>query len=215
MTLIVHGAPYSTCTQRILATLVELNVEDYKIEFVDLRKGVHKSPDFLKLQPFGQIPVLQDGDITIFESRAIVRYLCEKFAGQGTPLLGKTVKDKALVSQWLEVESQNYNPAASLIVREKVFAPRMGAPSDESVVAAQTPKLEKTLDVYEAHLAKSKFLAGDFFSLADLSHLPYTNLLVYAAGKSDLITSRPHVSAWWDAISQRPAFQKVLAMAKQ
>ncbi|KAG0567066.1 hypothetical protein KC19_7G107900 [Ceratodon purpureus] len=149
------------------------------------------------------------------ESRAIVRYLCEKFAGQGTPLLGKTVKDKALVSQWLEVESQNYNPAASLIVREKVFAPRMGAPSDESVVAAQTPKLEKTLDVYEAHLAKSKFLAGDFFSLADLSHLPYTNLLVNAAGKSDLISSRPHVSAWWNAISQRPAFQKVLAMAKQ
>jgi glutathione S-transferase len=215
MTLIVHGAPYSTCTQRILTTLEELNVTDYKLEFVDLSKGAHKSPDFLKLQPFGQVPVLQDGDIAIFESRAIVRYLSEKYAGQGTLLLGKTVKDKALVSQWLEVESQNYNPAASQIVLEKVFKPMMGAPCDEVAVAALTPKLEKTLDVYEAHLAKSKFLAGDFFSLADLSHLPYTNMLMYAAGKGDLITSRPHVSAWWSAISQRPSFQKVLAMAKR
>ena len=143
-----------------------------------------------------------------------MRYLCEKFAGHGTPLLGKTVKDKALVSQWLEVESQNYNPAAATIVFEKVFGPMFGKPCDDAVVAAQTAKLEKTLDVYEAHLAKSKFLAGDFFSLADLSHLPYTNMLVYAAGKADLITSRPHVSAWWNAISQRPTFQKVLALQK-
>jgi glutathione S-transferase len=74
--------------------------------------------------------------------------------------------------------------------------------------AAQTAKLEKVLDVYEAHLATSKFLAGDFFSLADVSYLPYTNMLVYAAGKGDLITSRLHVSAWWNTVSQRPSFQK-------
>ena len=50
MTIVIHGAPYSTCTQRILTTLEELNVVDYKLEFVDLSKGAHKSPDFLKLQ---------------------------------------------------------------------------------------------------------------------------------------------------------------------
>jgi glutathione S-transferase len=103
------------------------------------------------------------------ESRAIVRYLSEKYAGQGTPLLGKTVKDKALVSQWVEVESQNYNPPTSAIVFEKVFGPMFGKPCDEGVGAAQTTKLEKVLDVYESHLATSKLLAGDFFSLADLA----------------------------------------------
>jgi glutathione S-transferase len=214
MTVVVHGAAYSTCTQRLLTTLAELNVEDYKLESVDLSKGAHKSPAFLKLQPFGQVPAMQDGDITIFESRAIARYLAEKYAGQGTALLGTTPKEKALVNQWWEVESQNFNPAASQIVYQKVFAPMFGAPCDEAVVAAQTAKLEKVLDVYEAHLAKSKFLAGDSFTLADLSHLPYTNMLVNAAGKADLFTSRPHVSAWWTAISQRPTFQKVLAMQK-
>jgi glutathione S-transferase len=147
----------------------ELNVVDYKLEVVDLSKGAHKSPDFLKLQPFRQVPVLQDGDITLFELRAIVRYPSEKYAGQGTPLLGKSVKDKALVSQWVEVESQNYNPPTSAIVFEKVFGPMFGKPCDEGVGAAQTTKLEKVLDVYESHLATSKLLAGDFFSLADLA----------------------------------------------
>ena len=148
------------------------------------------------------------------ESRAICRYLAEKYAGHGTALLGKTLKEKALVSQWWEVESQNYNPPTSSIVFQKVFAAHMGAQTNDSVVSEQTAKLEKVLDVYEAHLSKSKYLAGDFFSLADLSHLPYTNLLVNAAGKGDLITSRPHVNAWWTAISQRPTFQKVLSLSQ-
>lgn len=212
MAIIVHGAGFSTCTQRTLTTLAELNVNDYKLEFVDMMKGVHKSPEFLKKQPFGQIPVLEDGDVQIFESRAIIRYLAEKFEGQGTPLLGKTVKDKALVSQWLEVESQNYNPPTAQIVYQRVFSSMFGSSCNEDVVTEQVAKLEKVLDVYEAHLSNNKYLAGDFFSLADLSHLPYTYLLVNAAGKSDLITSRPHVSAWWNDISSRPTFQKVLGM---
>jgi hypothetical protein len=57
---------------------------------------------------------------------------------------------KALVSQWVEVESQNYNPPTSVIVFEKVFGPMFRKPGDEGVVAVQTAKLEKVLDVYEA-----------------------------------------------------------------
>ena len=140
--------------------------------------------------------------------------MAEKFEGQGTPLLGKTLKEKGLVSQWVEVESQSYDRPVIALVAEVVWAPQMGKATKEEVVAEEMAKLEKVLDVYEAHLATSKFLAGDFFSLADVSHLPYTNMLVYAAGKGDLITSRPHVSAWWNTISQRPSFQKVLALAQ-
>jgi hypothetical protein len=60
------------------------------------------------------------------------------------------MKDKALVSQWVEVESQKYNPPTSAIVFEKVFGPMFGKLCDKGVVAAQTAKLEKVLDVYEA-----------------------------------------------------------------
>ena len=116
------------------------------------------------------------------------------------------------MNQWWEVESQNFNPPAASIVYEVVFTSMFGQKCNDEVVAQQVAKLEKVLDVYEAHLAKSKYLAGDSFTLADLSHLPYAQMLNTAAGKAELFTSRPHVSAWWTDISTRPTFQKVLGL---
>jgi glutathione S-transferase len=196
----------------VLATLFEKHVEDFKIKPVDLATGEHKKPEYLKLQPFGVIPVLQDGDFNIFESRAIARYISEKFENQGTPLFGEGPKDRALVNQWLEVESQNYNPLVSSIVAQVVFYKLRGLATDEKVVEEQLAKLEKVLDVYEAHLSKNKYLAGNFFSIADLSHLPYTHYLVNVAKKGEGVTSRKHVNAWWEDISSRPAWKKVLEL---
>jgi len=196
--------------------LVEKNVDDWKLESIDMMKGQHKSPEYLQnLQPFGQIPVLEDGDVKIFESRAIARYICDKHESQGTKLFGSSLKERALVNQWIEVESQNYNPAVSSIVFQIVFTPMFGLKRNDAVVDEQVAKLEKVLDVYETQLSKSKYLAGDFFSMADLSHLPYTNLLVNATDKAEVITSRPHVHAWWKDISSRPSFTKVLGFQKQ
>jgi glutathione S-transferase len=86
-----------------------------------------------------------------------------------------------------------------------------GRQGDETVVKQQLEKLEKVLDIYEAHLSKNKYLAGDFFSLADLSHIPYTYYLVNVAKKGDRITSRKHVSAWWEDISSRASWKTVTA----
>jgi glutathione S-transferase len=147
------------------------------------------------------------------ESRAIARYISEKFEDQGTPLFGKTPKDRALVNQWCEVESQNFNPPVSSIVFQVVFASWKGLTTDDKVVEEQLAKLEKVLDVYEEHLSKNKYLAGDFFSMADLSHLSYTHYLVNVAKKGDGVTSRKHVNAWWEDISSRPAWKKVLELA--
>ena len=146
------------------------------------------------------------------ESRAIARYISEKFEDQGTPLFGKTLKDRALVNQWLEVESQNYNPAISSIVSEVVFNEYRGLTTDEKVVEEQLARLEKVLDVYEEHLSKNKYLAGDFFSMADLSHLPLTHYLVNVAKRGEGVTSRKHVNAWWEDISSRPAWKKVVEL---
>jgi glutathione S-transferase len=148
------------------------------------------------------------------ESRAIIRYIANKYAEKGSLLTGKTLEEKARVEQWLEVESGYYNPVVSTIVAEIVFKPRFrGLPTDDKVVEEQLQKLEKVLDIYEAHLAKNEYLAGDFFSLADLSHLPYTHYLINFAKKGDAITSRKHVNAWWERISSRPSWQHALKLA--
>ncbi len=148
----------------------------------------------------------------ITESRAIARYVAEKFEGKGTALFGKTAKEKALVNQWLEVEGQNYNPIVHTIVFHLVFGPMVGLQPVEAVVKEQLGKLEKLLDIYEAHLSENKYLAGEFFSMADLSHIPFTSYLINEAKKGDAVTSRKHVNAWWETISSRPSWKKVTAL---
>lgn len=118
------------------------------------------------------------------------------------------IKESAMVDVWLEVESQNFNPPISIIVYQILVRPKFGGTADEKLVEANVEKLEKVLDVYEERLSKSKFLAGDFYSLADLNHIPYTYYLLKTS-KASLITSRPHVKAWWENITSRPAFNKV------
>eukprot|EP01018_Ginkgo_biloba_P017885 Gb_28401 [translate_table: standard] len=73
-------------------------------------------------------------------------------------------------------------------------------------------KLGTVLDIYEQRLSKTKYLASDFYSLADLTHLPFTYHVVNRPDKAYLIRDRKHVNAWWEEISSRPAWKKVLEM---
>ncbi|KAI4363901.1 hypothetical protein MLD38_020064 [Melastoma candidum] len=178
--------------KHVLICLVEKSIEFETVQ-VDLLKGKNRSTEFLKLQPFGELPVVQDGDFTLFESRAIIRYYAEKYKHQGTELLGKNIEERGLIVQWIEV----------------IFHPLLGLPQNEKAIAESEAKLIKVLDVYEERLSRSRYLAGEEFSLADLSHIPFTHLLVTKVGKEQLIRERKHVSAWWDAISSRPSWRKV------
>lgn len=204
----VHGHHFSTATGMVLCCLNEKQVE-YDFVLVDLPTGAHKKPQYLALNPFGVVPTIQDDDLTLFESRAIVKYLAKKFKGQGTELLGNTLAEQALVDQWCEVQGHSFYPPASTILFQTVLFPLRGGTTDEAVVEINIGKLNQVLDIYEERLSKSKYLAGDFFSLADLQHLPWTQYLVTACKKGDLISSRKHVSAWWEDISSRPAWKKV------
>ena len=189
---------------------MEKNLE-YEFVLINITTGAHKHPDFLALNPFGQIPVLTDGDITLFESRAITKYVATKYAGTGPDLLGSaSPAAAAAVEVWLQVESQQFNPPISVIVFELLIKPMLGGTTDPEVVEAEAAKLAIVLDVYEGRLTGSKYIAGEEFSLADLHHIPYINYLMRTS-KAELITSRQHVMAWWEDISARPAWKRTLA----
>lgn len=214
----LHGIWHSAATNRVLTVLLEKEVE-FTLVTVNSYAGECKKPEHLALHPFGQVPVLQDGDFTLFESRAIMRYVCERFPRQGTlGLYDYTGADKALVEQWLEVESQVLQPVLRPLVKQ-LLGPRMwnaqnvAVVPDEKIVAEHTQKLAKILDVYEVQLSKHKYLAGDFVSIADLSHLPMTYYYFCVAKQPHLLTSRKHVAAWFDAISTRPSWCTVLEHA--
>ncbi|XP_027368135.1 glutathione S-transferase F9-like [Abrus precatorius] len=208
MVVKVYG-PHCASTKRVLVCLVEKEIE-FEVVPVDVLKGEQRDPEYLKLQPFGVVPVIKDGDYTLYESRAIMRYYAEKYRSQGVDLLGSTIEERGLVEQWLEVEAQNFHSPAYNLAIHVLFAPMFGVTSDPKVIEESEAKLGQVLNIYDERLSKSKYLAGDFFSLADISHLPFIDYIVNNMEKGYLIKERKNVSAWWDDISSRPSWKKVL-----
>uniref|UniRef100_A0ACD5UFD3 Uncharacterized protein n=1 Tax=Avena sativa TaxID=4498 RepID=A0ACD5UFD3_AVESA len=117
-----------------------------------------------------------------------------------------------MVDVWTEVDAHTYHPAISPVVFECVINPMMrGIPTNEKVVAESLQKMKKVLEVYEESLSEHKYLAGDFFSFADLNHFPCTFYFM-GTPHAGLFDSYPHVKAWWESIMARPAVQKMAAI---
>ncbi|KAL6597921.1 hypothetical protein ACP70R_046726 [Stipagrostis hirtigluma subsp. patula] len=208
----VFGLKMSTNVARVLVCLEEVGAE-YEVVDIDFQAKEHKSPQHLARNPFGQIPAFQDGDVVLFESRAISRYVLRKYSkSAGVDLLREgNLEEAAAVDVWTEVEAQQYNPAVAPIVYECLIHPAMfGAPTNQKLVDECVEKLRKVLDVYEARLSEHSYLAGDFLSFADLSHFPYTHYLM-ATPYASLFDSYPRVKAWWQGLASRPSAKKLSA----
>lgn len=117
----------------------------------------------------------------------------------------------AMVDVWTEVEAQQYYPALSPVVFECIIFPVMrGTTTDQKVVDESLDKMRKLLEVYEARLSEHKYLAGDFFSFADLNHFPFTFYFM-ATPYASVFDAYPCVKAWWQSIMSRPSIKKIAA----
>ncbi|XP_065858292.1 glutathione S-transferase F12 [Euphorbia lathyris] len=212
MVVKVYGAVYAACPQRVMACLLEKDIP-FEIVNVDLHSSQHKLPSFLLKHPFGLVPLVEDGDFRLFESRAIMRYYATKYEERGPNLTGKTLEEKAIVDQWVEVEAHTFNDLVYTIVLQLLIKPQMGEKGDIKLAKTCELKLDKVFDVYEDRLSNSKYLGGDYFTLADLTHMPSLRYLVDALGLSHLVRTRKNVNAWWNDISTRPAWNKLMTLA--
>ncbi|AQK42160.1 Glutathione S-transferase 4 [Zea mays] len=201
----VYGWAISPFVSRALLALEEAGV-DYELVPMSRQDGDHRRPEHLARNPFGKVPVLEDGDLTLFESRAIARHVLRKHKPE--LLGGGRLEQTAMVDVWLEVEAHQLSPPAIAIVVECVFAPFLGRERNQAVVDENVEKLKKVLEVYEARLATCTYLAGDFLSLADLSPFTIMHCLM-ATEYAALVHALPHVSAWWQGLAARPAANKV------
>ncbi|TAQ89237.1 hypothetical protein B7494_g2444 [Chlorociboria aeruginascens] len=213
MTIKIYGVAGATCTQRVLATLIEKGVTDWVLEPVNLMAGEQKQPAYLAKQPFGVIPVLEDGDFRVFESRAISYYIAAKYANQGPKLIPDVtdIKETALFHQWYSVEKDNFDHYASPLADQLVFGVMRGNEPDPKLVEFFKSGLAPKLDIFDGILAKQAYMAGNEFSLIDIHYYPYMTKLIQG-GNGDMINDRPNIKAWWEKISAREAWKKALAM---
>ncbi|HEX8438738.1 glutathione S-transferase family protein [Archangium sp.] len=201
----VHGHPMSTCTRKVLTTLAEKGHEAQFV-LVDLMKGEQKSPQYMAKHPFGVIPFLEDDGFTMYESRAISRYLDAKLSGP--KLVPSDLPSLGRMEQWMSVEQSYFSPHCMTIVMEMFFKPMRGGKPDLDKVSKARDETAKALDVVDRALMTQGHLAGDIFSLADICWMPYLQYLS-ATPHGTLITERPHVKSWWQRISTRPSWKKV------
>ncbi|KAJ7487036.1 glutathione S-transferase [Mycena latifolia] len=206
MVLKLYGSTHARGGGGIVALVLAEKQIPFELVVVDLTKGEHKTAEFLGKHPFGQVPVIDDDGFVLYESRAICRYLAEKYAGQGTPLLPTTLKEKALFEQAASIELADFSPPAQKVAMEALYKSKyLGLPGDEALLAKGLTELSATLDVYETILGKQKFFGGNEFTLADVFHLSYAHFL-----DEDIVTrNRPNVARWWKDMTQRPAWVKL------
>eukprot|EP00475_Leptophrys_vorax_P027450 TRINITY_DN39141_c0_g1_i2.p1 TRINITY_DN39141_c0_g1~~TRINITY_DN39141_c0_g1_i2.p1 ORF type:complete len:131 (-),score=6.30 TRINITY_DN39141_c0_g1_i2:178-570(-) len=118
-------------------------------------------------------------------------------------------QERGRVNQWIDAEGHSITPEVLIIVIERVIKPLyFKSQPDEAKIEAAKAKLSKILDVYEKHLVGREYLVGDSYTLADLTHVPFTETLAHTP-EFELFTSRPNVKSWWERISTRPAWKKV------
>lgn len=194
MSIRLHRHPLSGHSHRVQLALSLLGLPHELVD-VDLLKGAHKAPEFLKLSPFGQVPVLDDNGVTLFDSNAILVYLATRYDADRR-WLPLDPKGQADVQAWLSVAAGQiaFGPAAARVIT--VF----GAKRDAQDAISRAHAL---LAVMEAQLANRPFLVGNSATLADIA--AYSYIAAAPEGNVDL-SAYTQVRAWLARVEALPGF---------
>ncbi len=189
----LYTFPLSGHAHRVQLMLSLMNVPAELIN-VDLRVGAHKQPAFLALNPFGQVPVIDDAGTIVSDSNAILVYLARKYGGDNW--LPANPADQAAVQRWLSVAAGPiaFGPAAARLVT--VF----GAPLNASELIARA---HTVLAVIESTLAQHAFLVGEQITIADVAAYTY---IAHAPEGNVSLADYPAVRAWLARIEALPGF---------
>ena len=198
--LTVWGRADSSNVQAVMWGIAELGLQYRRID-AGHRFGVNDTPEFLAMNPNGTVPVVRDGDgPPMFESAAILRYLCNRYAKP--PFWPEDPVERMHVDMWAEWARLN------LVVpfTQRIFTPLVRTPAekrDPAAVAEAAAALRPKLAIAEARLARHPWLAGEAFTLADiqLGHLLYRFFLIPFDRPET-----PRLSAYYDRLCARPAY---------
>ncbi len=184
--------------QKIHIMLEETGV-DYRLHWVDLRKGEQFDPDFLRISPNNKIPVILDRDgpggapLSVFESGAILIYLAEK-TGKFLPAEPRA---RIQVLEWLMFQVGGVGPMLGQAHHFRAYA-REKIPYAVERYTSEGARIYRVLD---KRLSEHAYLAGDY-SIADMAVFPWIRL--HERQGQDM-ADHPHLSRWFDTIASRPA----------
>ena len=200
--IVLHGMGLSGHTHRVA---LMLNALGLPYRFEDSPGPIRSSPAFLARNPLGQIPVLQDGDLTLADSNAILVYLVRRYAPD-SPWLPQEPVAAAGVQRWLSIAAGEvmHGPAIARMI--SLF----GLPDDPARAARIS---ERVLTFMDGHLEARTFLAAGHVTIADLACYSY---VAHAPDGGVSLELYPAVRAWLARVETQPWFQPMpdFAVAK-
>lgn len=200
--IMVWGRRNSANVQKVLWALEELGVP-YTRENVGGSFGGNRDADFLAMNPMGLVPVIRDGDVTMFESNAIVRYLAARF--QPGLLRPDDHRQLAMAEQWMEWQQQAFAPPVVTMFVNNVRTPP--EKRNAAAVAAAEKAAIDALRIADAHLARHDWFAGPAFSFGDIVMGVFLwRYMGLDCTKPDM----PHVMEWMEAIEAREGFREAV-----
>ena len=199
---------------KITIMLEELGVP-YAVKYVNIGKGEQFEPDFLMIAPNNRMPAIIDHDgpdgapVSVFESGAILMYLARK-TGQ---FYGSTERERIAVEEWLMWQMGGVGPMAGQAHHFLHYAPQMDPPQDlpypKDRYRAEVGRLYKVLDT---RLAENEYVAGDFYSIADMAIWPWVHIW---KRQEQSIEDKPHFARWVEKVGARPAVRKGRALHEE
>lgn len=212
MAITIYWASGSCPSWRVLMTLEHKQL-GYESRLLDFSKREHKSAEHLAMNPRGKVPVLRDGNHSLYESIAIIAYLDAKYPER--PVLGRTPEETGLIWRHVSEVMAYLEPAL-----DRVCIPIYRGTAGEQVDAVRSSARDvvRELAPFEARLGARAWLVGDGPSAADFALVPQVGHLHRATSKpiaQDLelelapVSSRfPAISAWWDRVRTLPGFER-------
>lgn len=188
---------------KVRAVLYELELPFESIP-VDIMHGGGQTPEFLAKNPNGKVPVLEDGDFVLWESNAIVKYLCSLRPEKG--LLPTDPRTLAHLDQWLFWQAAHYYQPIIHLAVEKIFKPMAGKAPDTAIVDSLTQDFARLSAVLEKSLHDRDYLLGQL-SVADFA---LASSLFPRAQLGLDISPWPAISAWIERMEARASWQKAL-----
>jgi glutathione S-transferase len=165
--------------------------------------GVVNTPEYRALNPNGMVPTLQDGELVLWESNVIVRYLCAKYAPN--TLYPQALAQRFDAERWMDWQQTTFNAPGGPAFLQWIRTP--AEQRDMQAIARSVAATEPLLARLDKHLAQQAYMAGEAFTMADI---PIATDIHRWFGLPQPRPELPHLQRWFDAILQRPATQGVL-----
>ena len=185
----------------------------YTLHLINISEGDQFAPDFLAIAPNNRMPAIVDREgpdgapVSIFESGAILQYLARK---TGT-FCGPTQRDRIAVDQWLMWQMGGVGPMAGQAHHFLTYAPEMDPPHDLPYAKSRyRNEVGRLYGVLDRQLAKGAFVAGDFYSIADMAIWPWARNW---KRQEQTLDDKPHMARWLHTVAARPAVQRGMAVA--